>query len=142
MKKPKKNHLGESLQDIIKKQEDTEVKLPGDAIADENNESDSVDLLSGDEFHDLEDENNALTIEEDLHEATMHILENKKKTVNEEKPRIKVMREVVFDSFTFAEYDDEYRLVIRKEQGKQAKEILEKSFLEIITEISDINQFI
>ncbi len=144
MKRPKKHHLGESLQDIIKKQEDTDVRLP-EYISDkeQSKKNESVDLFSDDEFYDLKDEDNALTIVEDLHDATMYVLDHKHKSEKDaiDKQGI-IISEIDFEKFTFFEFEGEYQIVIKKDKNKNDKETLEQAFLEIITEISDVNQFL
>ncbi len=168
MKRAKKYHLGESLQDIIKRQEDTdpaEMFFPAESVetSTENKaETKSAeigttrdkplivkDIMTGEEFTEDGDDIDALTIVEDLDEATKKILGTDKhipEPLSQKKPedlkRDIILSEIQFNRFYFYEREDRFELIIPKMPGEINKHVLENAFVEVITEISDVNQFL
>lgn len=138
MKKPKKFHLGSSLQDIIEKQDETDIYLPNKIIE----ETELEDIMTGEKLADWHTEKSSYTLVEDIDEAVKQINKKKGSSKSSFNKSTEIIKEKSFQSFKFIEKEDRFELIIDKEEGKSAKEILESAFLDIITQVSDVDQFI
>lgn len=150
-KRAKKNHLGVGLNDIIKNQENVEVNMLEEAFE----EYSMHDIVTGEALEDWKTENNeeALTIYEDIDEVIEKLSKISKseknvdvkiheKDVDKLRKNLKILNKKDFDTFVFQEKEDQFEIVIKKDKTISKKENLETVFLDIITQISDVNQFI
>jgi hypothetical protein len=99
--------------------------------------------MTGEEIEDIDEDNFALTIIEDLEEATQKILGTKEKNSNIPITEVELpVKKIDYKAFSFIEKKNSYEIIIPKSSAKDSREILEDAFLEIINEISNVNNFL
>jgi len=155
MKKSKNKHLGLNLQEIIKIQSESEWKFLDDILQ----ESKVHDIVTGEEIETWKEGEDALTIFEDIDKviAEKNISENAEEIsvqdtdesvsiteseVNDLEKKLRIIRKKDFGSFVFIEKEDQFEIVIEKRSSSTDKDTLQTAFVDIITQVSDVNQFV
>jgi hypothetical protein len=117
MKRSKGKHLGEGLNEIIKKQEKTDVNIPGEIVSDNS----MHDIVTGEKLENWSSAETSLTIVEELEEEIKKL--NKKleeKELKNSRGQSDILFEKVFKTFKFKEKGKSFEIVIdKKNTGKK-----------------------